>query len=343
MAALGSLPTGIKVTAWVVVAAAFIGALIGALRAQSDDILLEASIGGLIGFVIALGCTTVEFQLFANLRIRTIRRLPPFVLMVFRAAAYSFFIVLGLAIPGLILGGPLPWLSPDFAEVFAISALVAFTFSTGVEVTRLLGKEATIALVSGRYDRPRLEDRVVLFADIIGSTSLAEQIGELRFHDFLREVFQDLAEAIDASQGEVHKYVGDAVIVTWPMKRGVRNGACLVAAQRMHEAIAGRSAFYRGEYGLEARIRIALHCGTVAAGEIGDWKKEVAFLGDVMNTAARIENAARDYGVGTVLSDDLVQHLPTDARRALERLPNYTAAGKEIALALWTPSAPAPG
>jgi len=224
--------------------------------------------------------------------------------------------------------------------VFAISALVAFAFSTGAEITRLLGKEATIALVSGRYGRPRLEDRVVLFADIVGSTSLAERIGELRFHDFMREVFLDVAEAIEVSQGDVHKYVGDAVIVTWPLKRGVQEGACLVAALAMHKALADRALFYRKEFDAEARLRISLHCGTVAAGEIGDWKKEIALLGDVMNTTARIENAAREYGVATVLSDDLVQQLPSETRHGLERLQNYTAAGKKIELVLWAPNGP---
>ena len=329
----------IKLTARIVIAAVIVGALIGVLRAENDSTFLDILIGALISCVIAVGCSVSEFQIFSNPARRTIRRLPPAVLMVCRAAAYSFFVVLGLAVPAFVFQAPMPWHDPEFGSVFGISLLVAFAFSTGIEITRLLGKEATIALISGRYNSPRLEDRVVLFADIVGSTSLAERIGELRFYDFVSEVFQDLAEAIEISQGDVHKYVGDAVIVTWPLKRGVEKGACLVAALAMHEALAERSVFYRNEFGAEAKVRVALHCGKVAAGEIGDWKKEIAFLGDVMNTTARIETAARDYRVATLLSDDLVQQLPADTRNGLERLPNYTAAGKKIDLVLWAPNA----
>ena len=255
--------------------------------------------------------------------------------MVLRAAVYSFFIVLGLAIPWLLADAPPLWRDPDFGEMFAISALVAFAFSSGIEIMRLLGTEATIALVSGRYSRPRLEDRVILFADVVGSTALAERIGDLRFHDFLRDVAQDLAGAVDRARGNVHRYVGDAVIVTWPLSRGVDRGACLICALEMHRSLARRAQVYRARYGTEAAVRVAIHCGRVAAGEIGDWKKEIALLGDTMNTTARIENAARQFGTATVLSDEIVRQFPEEMRERLRHLPEYAAAGKQDVLRLW--------
>lgn len=335
---LGRFATSLRnvgVIGKIVFLAAIIGALIGMLRAPADMILFEGIAGSVIGAVIAFGCSSIELQIFSNPKMRIARRLPTVVLMVARSTAYSIFIVLGLAVPGLFTELPLPWHDENFGEAFAISALTAFAFSTGIEVTRLLGKEATIALISGRYSRPRLEDRVVLFADIVGSTSLAEHIGELRFHNFMRDVFQELAEAIETSRGEVYRYVGDAVIVTWPLHAGTATGACLNCALEMHEALAHRASFYRHEFGREAKLRVSIHCGKVAAGEIGDWKKEIALLGDVMNTTARIENAARDYDVATILSNDVVQHLPKEIGKSLKKLPNYTASGKQIELILW--------
>lgn len=49
----------------------------------------------------------------------------------------------------------------------------------------------------------------------------------------------------------------------------------------------------------------------------GDWKIEVALLGDTMNTTARIEGAARRFGASTVLSNAVVQKLPEAARSGL--------------------------
>lgn len=323
------------VTARIVVLASVIGALIGFSRTADGSIGIELLLGAITGGIIGLGCTLAEYQVFSNPRLRVARRLPLMLLLVMRAAGYSFFIVLGLAVPWLLGDAPPLWRDPDFGEVFVISALVSFAFSSGIEIMRLLGTEATIALVSGRYHRPRLEDRVVLFADVVGSTSLAERVGDLKFHDFLRDVAQDLAEAVNRARGQVHRYVGDAVIVTWPLARGADRGACLTCALDMHTSLANRAEIYRARYGTEAKMRVAVHCGRVAAGEIGDWKKEIALLGDTMNTTARIETAAREFGASTVLSDDVVRRLPADLRLDLRRLPDYTAAGKQNVLLLW--------
>ena len=83
------------------------------------------------------------------------------------------------------------------------------------------------------------------------------------------------------------------------------------------------------------RIRIAIHCGPVAAGEVGAWKKEIALLGDTMNTAARIEGAARDFGAMIVLSDEVRKRLPRNMQARLKRMPDYKARGKHGNLKLW--------
>jgi class 3 adenylate cyclase len=56
---------------------------------------------------------------------------------------------------------------------------------------------------------------VLLFLDLVGSTSLAESMGELRMQELLKRFFFDIDRVIRAYGGEVHAYVGDEVIVTW--------------------------------------------------------------------------------------------------------------------------------
>ncbi|SLN65075.1 adenylate/guanylate cyclase domain-containing protein [Ruegeria meonggei] len=314
----------------------FIGAIVGAARSSGDAFVADSVFGALIGLVVSTCCLVAEFQLFSNPRRRFARRLKPYYLMALRGAAYSFFIVFGLALPGWLSDAPPLWQDPAFFEVFVISALIAYSFSIGVEITRLLGPEATVALVSGRYSQARLENRVILIADVIGSTALAEKIGQLRFHDFLRDVALDLAGPVEALRGSIHRYIGDAVIVTWPLTSGIANDACLVCAQEMHRALNKRAQFYYYTYGTEARIRIGIHCGEVAAGEIGDWKKEIALLGDPMNTAARIEGAAKSFDSGIVISNSVAPLLSPAARAGLSRLPDFSASGKRESLVLWS-------
>ena len=323
-----------KVMFRIILISGCIGVAIGVSWSDEPITLPMVLLSGLVGMLIGTGSTLVEIYVFSTSRIA--RKLPPLAMMVLRGAILCAIILTSFTIPTILVGETAPWHDPDFVPVFAVSALVSFAFSTVIEIMRLLGREATFALVFGRYTRPRLEKRVVLFADLVGSTALAEKIGELRFHECLRDVMLDLSTAIDAARGDVHRYVGDAVIVTWPLEVGVSEAACLSCAEQMHAELIRRQDFYLSTYGIAPRIRIALHCGQLAAGEIGDWKKEIALLGDTMNTTARLEDAARTFQVSTVLSDDLRRKLPPAQSADLVRLPDFAAHGKEKHLALWT-------
>lgn len=320
----------------VVAVSVFVGAMTPVLFAGGYDGFFSSVVAGITGLLIGSGCLAVEMGFLSNQSIRWLRQIPLIVIIGFRAVAYSIIIVVGLILPAFILQGEKLWQQPDFAFNFVLSATIAFMISTSVELLRLLGREATLDIFTGRYRRPRKESRIVLFADLIGSTALAERLGELRFHEFLSDVSYDLSRPIEHNRGEVHRYVGDAVILTWPMtdKRNFkRSVAC---AQGMLLALERNTEDYVTRYGQDAQIRVALHCGTVAAGEIGTWKKEIALLGDTMNTAARIESAARDFGVAIVISDNVKEHLSSDQQSKLSKLPSYSARGKHDQLALWT-------
>ena len=125
------------------------------------------------------------------------------------------------------------------------------------------------------------------------------------------------------------------MIETWPQDQGVKDGASLTCARQKHAALAQAAPRYRRRYGAVPGIRIALHTGEVAAGEMGDWKKEITLLGDVMNTAARIEAAAKRHAAATVLSGALVSALPEQARANLRPLADGALDGKAVQIALW--------
>src|SRR6202011_230807 len=82
---------------------------------------------------------------------------------------------------------------------------------------------------------------------------------------------------------------------------------------------------YEREYGMRADFRASLHCGAVAVGELGYLKKEIALIGDAMNTAARILEACRAVDCRVLASATLMARIgalpPGVARRALGPLP----------------------
>ena len=85
-----------------------------------------------------------------------------------------------------------------------------------------------------------------------------------------------------------------------------------------------RRANFEHEFGVVPRIRGSLHFGPVIVGEIGDVKRAIVFNGDVMNTAARLEELSRKVDGGFLASRAAMERFKSDPAftiRDLGRLP----------------------
>ena len=79
----------------------------------------------------------------------------------------------------------------------------------------------------GKYFQPKEEDRIFMFLDLKGSTSIAEQLGEHQYFRFLKNVISDVTSAILNTRGDIYEYVGDEIIISWPLKKGLQNAYCI--------------------------------------------------------------------------------------------------------------------
>jgi adenylate cyclase len=259
----------------------------------------SAPVGALVGAVDAGILSWVELIALARWAGSWQRRLPFSAWLAMRLAIYLavVFVVAALSLP-LLSGGAVTGAVNHADVMFAISMCVVANILLGVD--ELLGSGALFAFVAGRYHRPRREERVLLYLDLIGSTSKAEKLGEERFLDLLNAFFADVTDPIVREGGDIHKYVGDEVIAVWPAAadpaRPIR--ACFAAIARLEAA---RDAYLRG-FGVAPAFCAAVHAGPVVIGELGARKKEIALIGDAMNTAARILEAARETGEDLLVS-----------------------------------------
>ena len=188
------------------------------------------------------------------------------------------------------------WISIIYSVVFLILANLV------LGVANIIGPRAFINFVTGRYHSPVEENRFVLFVDIAGSTGLAERLGGIAIHRLLDRTFRLLTLAVVDYHGEVLNYVGDEVIVTWPERSGAvdcRSLRCFIA---MRDELSLASSQLEREFGAVPRVRGSLHFGAVIVGEIGDIKRAIVFNGDVMNTAARLEELSRGVEGGFLAS-----------------------------------------
>jgi adenylate cyclase len=260
-----------------------------------------------------------EVQLYFTSRSSAwVRRWPLVVELIIRSVAMAFAVAIVTVVLEAIIyphGIEDHWLVSDFPFIVAIAFAFSILIGAIYELVRLVGGRVLLNVILGRYRRPTREERVLLFLDLAGSTTLAEQMGELRVQDLLTRFFYDIDEAIVRHGGEVHAYVGDEVIVSWPVGARPRQSYvdCFFAIE---DRIAALSDRYKREFGLVPEFRAGIHAGPVVISECGDSRRQVAYFGDTVNVAARLQAHCKEAGKRLLLSGELVSLLPeaTDFR-----------------------------
>jgi adenylate cyclase len=89
------------------------------------------------------------------------------------------------------------------------------------------GQDVFWNMIRGRYNTPKQEKRIFMFLDINSSTSIAEQLGDEKYHAFLKDFFADFTYPILDNKGSIYQYVGDEVVVAWKYKNGIENMQCI--------------------------------------------------------------------------------------------------------------------
>jgi adenylate cyclase len=172
----------------------------------------------------------------------------------------------------------------------------------------MIGGRILGSFLLGTYHRPRREQRIVMFLDIADSTALAEQLGEVRVHDLITRFFSDIDQPIADQDGEVHAYVGDEVIVTWPLSEDPeRNARALRCFFAVEERMIELAQSYAQEFGVVPRFRAGTHAGPVVVSECGVAKRQIAYFGDTMNVAARLCEHCKIAGETLVASADMLR------------------------------------
>ncbi len=224
----------------------------------------------------------------------------------------------------------------EFLRIIIYALVASFLINFVRQVNRLLGHNALLMYVAGRYHKPVEEERIFMFLDIKSSTTIAERLGNVRYHKFLNDFFHDISAPIVASKGTIYQYVGDEVVVTWRKDDGLRNANCIACYFRIAAAIHLKSAKYEKKYGIIPEFKAGYHYGTVVSGEIGDIKREIVYHGDTVNTAARIRTECTTLQKDLLLSADLMKRLPPTDYLSPESIGRIKLRGKEEEVELYS-------
>ncbi len=190
--------------------------------------------------------------------------------------------------------------------------------------------------------RGKRQKAAVLFCDIRDFTSMSEAMDPDEVYEFLSEFRERLTNAIFEFGGTIDKYIGDAIMAVFgaPNPFPVEGDDCrnaVHASFRMLELLEDLNR-RREEAGEEPiRIGIGIHAGDLFAGNIGygqsDRPVEYTVIGDVVNTASRIEGLCKRFQAEFLISDDVYREVQRLVR--VLRVPKVVVKGKDEPLQLY--------
>jgi len=247
-----------------------------------------------------------------------LRGFPFFTKLVFNASAMLALFLAARGVGQVIGDGRIARFHQSLFDphlVYALPFFAAFAFSLEfvLQMNRMVGTNVLGYFVAGAYHRPVEERRIFMFLDLVGSTQLAERLGNAPYYELLRRFVDALSGPIVATGGEIYQYAGDEVVITWREDRGLRDAACVRCFWLIEDEIERSAADYERDFGMVPRFRAGLHGGLVTAGELGDLKQQIVFVGDILNTAARLEEYAKRAGLALVVSRAVLDRIDLPA------------------------------
>ncbi len=173
------------------------------------------------------------------------------------------------------------YLSPEFVE----------TLSKSPEQLNLGGEERELT---------------IMFTDLQGFTAISETVEPKELVNLLSDYFDGMTEIIFRYGGTLDKYVGDAIMAFWnaPTDQTDHAERSVLAAIDMIEFTENMSHSFRKRGNPEIRTRIGINTGKAVVGNVGSRKRfNYTVMGDVVNTAARLESVNKQYGTFLTISE----------------------------------------
>jgi class 3 adenylate cyclase len=178
---------------------------------------------------------------------------------------------------------------------------------------KVVSKEVAHELLQNKMELGGVERRVsILFTDIRGFTTIAENMEPSNLVQMLNDFFSRMSPIIEKESGVIDKYIGDSIMAIFgaPVEfpddamRAVRAGAAVLTELRAFNA-------GRARLGLQPiNIGIGINCGKVVAGNIGSKSRlNYTIIGDEVNLASRLEGLTKYYEVEMIVSEEVADRV----------------------------------
>jgi adenylate cyclase len=178
-----------------------------------------------------------------------------------------------------------------------------------LQINDKFGQGVLINFLLGKYHHPKEEVRIFMFLDLKSSTAYAEEHGHLKYSRLIQDCFYDLTDVVVKRDASIYQYVGDEVVLTWDLKKGIKDNNCLNTFFDFDKVLKKKRDYYKENYETLPEFKAGLHYGEAIITEIGGAKKEIAYHGDTLNTTSRIQASCNELKNCFLISADLLSIL----------------------------------
>lgn len=236
-------------------------------------------------------------------------------------------------------------LSWDFYLDFLFSGqmllLTVYIFLVGIlvdfirEVDKKFGPGNLWKMLKGEFYHPKEDNRIFMFLDLKSSTTIAEQLGHSKYSQLIQSCFLDVSDLVTSHKADIYQYVGDEIVLSWTIEDGLKDLNCIKFYFKYRDLLESKRSYYESKFGLVPQFKAGLEMGSVMVAEVGEIKREIAYHGDVLNTAARIQACCNEFNRKILISENLENALSEIADNKYELMGDIQLKGKSKNLKIY--------
>ncbi len=208
------------------------------------------------------------------------------------------------------------------------------------QMVLLVGSRNLLNMGLGNYHRPRQEERVFLFIDMVGSTAHAEVLGDFQFSRLVQDCFDLLSGCVTRQHGEIYRYIGDAAMISWDLNPSRNLEHSLDLYHEFVQLISWHKDYFEEQYGFVPRFKGAVHGGRVMTAVVGVNKQEISYFSDVINTLARLQDQCGPLKKNLLISGQIRHRLGDNPNYQLEAIGPMRLKGKQHEVEVYAVTAP---
>ena len=126
------------------------------------------------------------------------------------------------------------------------------------------------------------------------------------------------------------------MVLSWNIKEGIDQARCINTFFAYDTLLKSKKNYYEKKYGIIPEFKAGIHLGKVTVAEVGEIKKELAYHGDVLNTASRIQGKCNDLQKSLLISEAMKTKLEDQHCFTFSGIGEISLKGKAKSLSLFS-------